>query len=149
MKNSEILSLHKALSYVRNLEGVKFSYAVTINKRRLKDIVDSLMKSIEPYDAEREKINERYCLRENGRPVIRNGIYMFPSIQVQDTCEHEIQVLKDKYKTELEEYLKLLEEDSEVSIHKIKMENLPENIKQWQLEALIPMIIDFDQNEGV
>ena len=149
MKNSDIINFHKALCYVRNLEGVKFSYAVTMNKRRLKDTVDSLMKAIEPYDRERERINETYCLRENGKPVIKNGVYMFGSIQTQESCEREIAALKERFKTELDDYAELLEQDTEVSIHKIKMENMPENVKQWQLEALIPMIIDFEPNEGV
>jgi len=142
MTNRGVLNLFVSLTSLDgNIRGVKVAYAVMINCKNLKAVVDSLRAGLKDYDAELAKINLMYCKRDNGEPVHKNNRYIFND-DVIELYTAAITELDEKYKTELAEYEKLLDEECTVSIHKIKLESVPEDISISQMNLLSGIILE-------
>jgi hypothetical protein len=156
MTNGHLLDFYYNLCNLGHLTGVKLSYAITINKKKLIDEVISLEAGLNDYHKERLKINKQYAKIINGRPVIINNIYQIDESRLAEYDEAMCS-LKNKYKKELEEHERLMKEENKLTIHKIKLSDInpkcsiePEtgeakDITQRELEMLFPMLYEEDK----
>jgi len=154
-KKKELFILFQNLEKLNDLEGIKFAYAISKNKKMLKDEIESLQeiikpsKEIEEYERKRINLCEKYAEKDkNNKPIIEDNRYKFINDD-KDKFEKDIKILMDENKELLEkqnkkneEYLKLLEEDIEINLYKINKSDIPEKITPRQLDYIIDLIIE-------
>ena len=157
MKKSGILSLYRSLNQLGALSGVKFSYAIAKNINNIKNEVESIDKALEPdekfqeFEKERVVLLEKYAEKDdNGKPkkeMSENGSEQYVMGEGLKKFEKEFDILKKTHKEavdardkQIEDYNKLLETDSDVTLHKLKMEDIPEAITTRQLAGIYEII---------
>ncbi len=151
MKNIEILSLNFTLSNI-NLKGVKFSYAVAKNLTILKPEVEAITKAneiskdFEAYDNARVEIARKYAKKdEKGEPEVKDGSYVLNGDK--ENFEKEIAKLQKTHEKAIKErekqvkdFKELLEKETTIALHKIKLTDIPEDITSQQMSAIYPII---------
>ena len=121
MKNKEIIALNNGLSNCGNLKGIKFSFAISKNIKALSAIIEPLSETIKKLQDEHAKKD-----KDGEKITIKKG--EIDEIQMVDLKKFEA------------EYKELMEVENEVSLHKIKSENLPEDIIVAQLNGIMEII---------
>lgn len=161
MTNHDLFRLLEGLRSVGNLPGVKFSYAVAKNIRRIEPLVKDLEAGNKPseifeaYEKERGKLLEEYAQRDdNNRPVmIQSGNRGQYQMEDQLAFEAALEALDAKHPEAIDEQKKrgaefetLLEEKAdEVKIHTVKIANVPEGITAGQMTAIFEIIDDAEE----
>lgn len=157
MKKSEVLSLYRNLNQLGALSGVKFAYAVAKNINILKDEVEAMDKALESDEKFQEFEKERVALLEkhaekddSGKPKkegAENGSEQYVMGENLKRFEKEFDVLKKEHKEavdardkQTEEYMKLLETDTEITLYKLKMDDIPETITTRQMAGIYSII---------
>ena len=134
MKNKDLFNLFNSLCNLSNLKGIKFSYGIIKNKKNIKNEIEILQNIIKPsqefieFDKEREKLCKKYSKKdEKGEIIIKNNNYDIKS-ECKEIFNKEFDDLKEQNKEfiikrekQLEEYNKLLEEECNIELHKIKI----------------------------
>lgn len=159
MKNKDLYGLQRGLSMCGHLTGVKFAYAIAKNHRLVDTEIGILNDTIKPsekfleYDKKRADICEASAEKdENGKPKIqiKDGSQEYV-IADKEGFDNEINLLQEKYKDEIEnrkkqaeEYKKLLEEESEIKLHLINKELIPDDISVSAMELIMPIIDETD-----
>lgn len=148
MKRQELYNLLNGFEAVKNLKGVKFAYARAKNKKLvlaelelLKDVLKDSDKFIE-YDKKRIELCEEHCTKDKkGKPVIKNGKY--EGLTKNKEFDKKVEKLNEKFKEVIEqkkknaeEYKALLDGEVDIPLHKIKIEDVPEDITGAQLESI-------------
>ena len=157
MKNNELQAFHEGLQSVGELKGAIFAYAVGKNGKRIESTLLALNSSLKVGDEYRkfekkknEILLENSVKNEDGTSKIINmpGGAMSYEFEDQEKVEEEIKVLQDEYSDALdkqeinvEDFNKLMELESDVKIHQVKFENIPEDITGKQMAKILPMII--------
>lgn len=150
MTNGELYGLAIGCTQVGNLKGIKFAYAVAKTKNLIKPLVEALEEVKKPaenfqkFESERIKLCREHAEKdEKGQPKIMGGVY----VGLGEEFNTELEKLKEEHKQAIEEreqqmqdYAKLLEEEVDVELHKVKLDEVPEDITGKQLEMLMPMI---------
>jgi hypothetical protein len=150
MKNNDILNLYDGLSKI-NLKGVKFSYGVAKNIALLKTEVESLSKAQESskefveYDNARIELAKKHAKKDDkGEPVVEKNSYV---IENQEAFDKEFETLKKTHKKALDErenqikdFNDLLEKETDIQFHKIKLEDVPEDISTEQMTTIYDLI---------
>ncbi len=157
MTNLEALNLLQGLATVKDLPGVKFSYAVVKNSKKLESIRDSLQKAggmSEDYrkflKAKEDMFIKNSKKDKDDKPITTtNGQITEYDFVDKAKNEKEFKVLLKKHdaviKAEQEkekELQELLKDKIDVDLHKVKIEFVPEKITATQLNAIMPMIED-------
>lgn len=151
MKKQDALNLFQGLNTLAGLKGVKFSYAVAKNINILKGEVESLEKSITPseefseYDKKRIELAKKYAeLDESGELKSKDFKIIFTD---EAGFKKALAPLLEEYKDalakrdeQMKEYAELLKEESDVQLHKLKIEDVPEDISTEQMYVLYPII---------
>lgn len=152
MKKKEVLALFKSLKNLSSLNGVKFAYAIAKNINILKPEVDALNEAMaksdefKAYEVEREEIAKKYAKKtEAGLPMIVNNNYVIEdekTFNIEDgkLSERSKDILDARVK-QTKEYDDLLETDTGgISLFKIKLSEVPENITVKDMDAIFPII---------
>jgi hypothetical protein len=155
MKNWELLNLYQVLSSVSDLKGVKFSYFVVKNLSLIEREIKSLEKVIEAskdyYEFEEKRIElaKKHAKKDkDGEPKTKevNGKKVF-DMESQVAFDKEFKALQKKNKKTLEErekqikeYNELIEQESDIKLHKIKLSDIPEEINVSQMKAIESLI---------
>jgi hypothetical protein len=139
MKNKEIVQLFNDIRAFGNLNGVKFSYAIAKNFNILKPEIDIINEVLKPFNEKHKELAEKFCKKENDRPVIVNDSYTFEG-KNEEIFHKEFEDLKKKNKKLLDDYDKLLEEESTIKLFKIKLSEVPENISTKQMVSIIELV---------
>lgn len=158
MKYKELEPLLNGLKTLRGVTGVKFNYAVVKNVRGLEKELESLYEALKPYpefseyDQARIALAEKYSKRtENGEPVKEKDAFGVEKYVLDDkkTFDKEFDKLRKKYSNEivkrqeqLEEFDKMMEEESGFEVHKISVTDVPESVTTEQMAVLYPIIED-------
>lgn len=134
----------------------KGAYGIAKNKRLLEDEIKSIedaQKAIE-YPAELEEFNTKrlvlcreYASKdEKGEPIVNNQAFVIPD---RTEFDKELAALREEYKEPLdvrqkidEDFHKFLIEETEISVHVIKLEDLPNGITAAQIELLGEIITE-------
>lgn len=153
MRKSELLKFEAGLNSVSNLKGVKFAYAVAKNLSKVKPEIEAIKKSSEPYENlnEYEKLRLELCEKhakrdDKGVIITESQQYVMEDIKVFNKAFDKLRKeskealnQRDDQIKKLEEFLK---EESTLELHKIKIEDLPEEITAIQITGIEEMIID-------
>jgi len=161
VKRKELVELWGLIEQHRKIKNsVKFSYWLAKNRKRIQPEIESLEEAIESsrrykeYDMERARIAKFYADKDkNGKPIIQNSSYVV--IEKLNEFNSELNILKEKYKDEvekrdkqIEEYNNLLEEEIEFEGFKIKLEDLPDGIEPVFIEVLMDIDLLIEPDEG-
>lgn len=117
MKNKEIYRLVRGLQQCGELKGIKFAYAVAKNLRLLSNDFEVLLASIKKLQEEHAKKNEE------GKAIIENNDYIMKDFKLFD-----------------DDYQKLMNIENEITLHKIKEEDIPSDITAGQLTGILEII---------
>ena len=153
MKRKELFQLKQALERVSTLKGVKFAYSIAKNLQEVNKEIEAVNKAIAPseefmkYEKERIKLNEEYAEKtEDGNPKVENNNYVI-SPRNRGAYEKRIEELKNKHKKvlserdeQIKEYQALLEENADITVHKIQEDNLPSDITAEQIHGILQVI---------
>jgi hypothetical protein len=154
MKRQEIYSIIQTINTVSDLKGVKFSYAIIKNKKKIEEEIKVLEEVVKPSEkyAEFEKVRIQLCefyseKDANNNPVVEENKYKITDQEVFNT---ELLKIKDEYNTyitdrenQINEYNKMLSEDISIDFTKINFIDLPIDITPKQLED-ISFMVNFD-----
>jgi hypothetical protein len=157
MTNQEASDLFQALNKgaFAGLKGAKFNYALVRTKDILKRELALLEESFKEkekfieYESKRIAIAKDLCEKdEKGQPVIDQNRFKL-SEENDVKFKEKLEELQTEYTDALEErtqqmesFNKMLEENISFEIHRIGINDIPEEITQEQMEILYPMIMD-------
>lgn len=155
MKKRELFPLLEGFGAVKDLPGVKFAYAVAKNNKAVTAEVETIQESakfrddFEAYEKARlELVKAHAVLEDNGEPKVNGVGYIIKAderamfdaaaellrTEHKDACDHRDEQLRD--------YSKLLEEDTDIDLHKVKQEDLPEAITGGQMAGIFEMVAE-------
>lgn len=152
MNNNKIIELFNALTNIKGLSGVKFNYAIAKNINLLKGEVEAIQKSYEAnedfvkYDQERVELAKKHSKKDDkGEAILINGNQF--DIEDLKAFQNEFNILKETHKEaisnrekQLKEVEELLEKENPIELYKIKMEEIPEDIKTEDMNAIFILI---------
>lgn len=150
MKYQEILNLNQALSAL-NLSGVKFAYAVSKNLSLLKTEIKALQDAQKPsaeyvaYDKERIELCKKHAKKdEKGKPIFVNNSF---DIEDREAFDADLKALQEAHKEAVEareqqikDFNDLLEKEVKLTLHKIKLSDVPEAITTKEMESIYEII---------
>ena len=157
MRNRDLYGLLQTLNGLSNVKGKTFAYAVFKNKEKLEKEIEVFQKLQKPphpdfanYDDERNLL----CIMHSKKDEFQNPILVTSpdgnkryDIEDMETFNKEYQELIDKYRYVLDEmdtaqreYNEFMENESLLELHKVKFEDLPEDIDANFLNQLKDMI---------
>lgn len=158
MNKDKIVTLFKNLPKLDNLSGGKFAYFVAKNisaTRSEVEALEAILKNSKEYDEYEE---ERVALAlenaetdDKGKPKIIMNQQMQTEYVMKDPLKwiKEFKALNKKHKKvldakqkQLDEYNEMLKEESDVKLHRIKMEHVPANISVAQMNIIVDLIDD-------
>lgn len=152
---NQAAELYSAISnnVFSDLKGVKVTYALARNKAILKNELEILEKTFVPsekflaYESERASLLQELSDKdEKGSPKIVNNEYVLSPANVS-IFKESLDKLKITYEKEIKEreeqvakFNSLLEEPISFILHKIRLEDIPQDINQNQMNLLLPLI---------
>lgn len=140
----EVTELHGAIQNLpRDISGVKFGYAVGVNRRRIKDVIESLVDAARPSDAElkneKELDEKKRKLHELYSPGTDEWKTKVAEIEELEKIEKTFEGEKEKREKEYQEKLK---EFTEVDLYMLKLSDVPEKLPAAFVVALNAMLTD-------
>lgn len=118
MKAKDIIELGQSIGKCSNLKGLKFIYNLAQNSKLIKEFEET-------FNQERMKLIDEMCEKdEKGENIVVKGVFKLKDM--------------DAYS---KEYNLLLEKDIDIELHKIKEDEVPEDISSGQLIGIYPLII--------
>jgi hypothetical protein len=171
MKRKELYDIDARLQVVKQV-GKTIAFVIADNKKRVSDIIVEMEKQKEPskefkdYVDEVEKLKRKFSEKDHiGRPITRNGNYpngtpgRFYAIPGSEDPESEYRkalkvieiknkkIILDQEKREQDYWDVYLEQELEktLDLRKIKYVEVPKEINQDQMDALL-FIIEYDIN---
>ena len=152
-KRQELFNLLSAFVKVKNLKGAKFAYAIIKNQEKIKREIIAFNKNNAPKPAkeynewERARIElcNKHCAKKNDKPIITDN--KFVGLEKNPNFEKELEELKKKYKTTLDDYQKQVNEyntkigeEIEFDLHQVNKDELPAEISTVQLEGILAIV---------
>ena len=148
MKKNEARELFLALNKLGDKKGAKFAYGVSRNIGLLKPEMEALDKAIEitpefkKCDDERVEIVKKYAKKDDkGEFVMKNpNDYEMADME---SFNKEFEIFKKENKDvsdartkQIEEYIELLKTPSTVSLHKIALNDIPQDISVSEMFSI-------------
>ncbi len=152
MKNKDVMSLYKSLVELSGLKGVKLAYAVARNKVILQNEFEGLVASQKEsqefldFEDERVELAKKYSKKNaDSEPetkiVNKTREYI---LEDKEAFKKALAELKEKYKKTLDErdqqikdFEALLEEESKITLHKVSMADIPQDITVDQMDVIL------------
>lgn len=104
------------------------------------------------FQEKKRAVVEKYCARNEGRPVIDNGQYVFDDEQNRFKTDEEVAKLTEQYSEAIEQrrkeidiYNELIRETVEVDVVQTSFEAFPPQLTGAFLDVLRPMIRETDE----
>lgn len=155
MKKTKLFDLLQGLREVSSHPGAKFAYGVAKNISVITTECELLQKLITPapefqaFNQERVKLAERLATKnDDGSPMDDGKEYIFTA-EARKTFETELAKLRSQHadaiavqEQKTADFNLLLEEESDITLFKIKSDLLPEAITAAQVSAIIDIIED-------
>jgi len=152
LKKKDLFRLQAGIIAVGNFQGVKFAYAINKNKRKIDREIMLIQESIklsermEEFNKKRKELCEKYAEKDvNGKAVIVGNEY---KILVRDNFNIKLDLLEEEYKEDIEarkkdeeEFNKMVDEDdTDIDLHMIDIDLIPENITVAQMGQIQEII---------
>jgi len=150
VNRSELINISNTIfDVLKESKKVKLNYLLNLNKTNIdsdiKMINDAIKtsKKFEEFEQKRIDVCLKYCEKnDNGEPIIINEVYQ--GLENNKTFNDEFGKIKEKYKTEiderqkqLDEYNKLLKEDVEFEFNKIDLDLIPDDLMNGHQQAIL------------
>lgn len=119
-----VMAINAIMGSGEKLPG-KFNYAVTKNSRLIKSELDGSNAARESFLGE--------CDKEAGEVRKNKGLGA-------EEKQAQLEALNEKYKGDFDKWLKFLEEEVEIELHKIKVTDLPDTLTTAQVGMLFPLL---------
>ena len=166
IKRENLMNMYSVFQRLAGREtSVRFHYLLLKNRRLIEPEVESIEKasvppkSIEAFEEARIKLCESYCEKDdNGNPKQRmvqrdpNGPPQSQFVMVPETkeeFENLIEELKEEHKEALDQFeakqkevKDLLEAEVEITLHTIKLSEMPKELSGLDIDAMFDIIED-------
>jgi hypothetical protein len=159
MTREELFKFGLGLSSVLGLRGVKFSFAVAKNLRKINKEIKDIKEALAPdedyllYDKERAGLAKKFAKKDEQGVEMKEAVPELGGeryiVENQSAFEDAINGLKEVHAEavavqdlKIEKYKDSLLEEIDFEIHKISMDEVPENITPAQMEAIHLMIFE-------
>lgn len=147
MTKQQAVELYQTLNGFGNLTGSRFAYAVAKNLNHLKSEIQALEAAVKPlpgfeaYDTARVELAKSHAQKdEKGEPIVKGNQFVIEDL---DAFNKALEELKAEHKetldirqTQIDEYIKLLKEDAAITLHKVKLEDVPKEVTVNQMMAI-------------
>lgn len=158
LTRAEILTMNNAILAMANVKGDgKFTYAVSLSRRGIKDVVEALQETnqsgegFKTYEEARIVLCREYAAKtERDAPRMTDGKFDIDPAR-RARFEVAIRELQDEHREGIEEeekrreaFNELLKEEAVVKLHRICLDDMPE-LTIAQMDALLPMIREKDE----
>jgi len=152
MKNKELFTLVNAIRIVGKYEGLKFAYAMARNLRKVEteiEIFNTILKpskELTECEMKRIEICVKYADKENNQPKMVNNNYIIGDKNKKEFDKEITKLRKDYKKTldrqtkNIEDYNKLMEEESDFIPYKVLIEDVPKEITGNELKGILELI---------
>jgi len=157
MINRKLKDIHNGIVSCQDLPGVKFSYAMAKNKKKIEGESANFQEAMkmseeyQKYDKERITLAEKHSKKDkDGNPITITNIQGAKSFDIidMDKFEKDFAVIKGKNKEvlnkrvkQMEEFEKLMDEEVKIKLTTVKIDDLPQEITTKQIEALNELIV--------
>lgn len=122
MKREEIIQLIRNFGEVKDLQGLKFAYAVARN-------INILKPEFERYEKDRIALAETYAKKDkDGKPETKDNTYVFEDVKLFQ-----------------EELKKLNEETIDINLYMVDYKDVPSNISAGQLSSIFSIVKDVEE----
>ena len=160
MTNKQVLELRNGLEAnmkgLKELRGMKFAYALNKNIKILNDEIATFTPLIETseefktFENERKELCELHCERdENGEMILIENNTQYAIDITSKEWQSAYKELENKFETtikerskQIEDYGAFLLDESNISLHKIEIDNVPDNISVEEFELIQSFIKD-------
>jgi len=150
MTNQDLQRLLSGINSCGNLKGVKFSYALSKNRKMIMAELETLQEAIKPseafaeYDKKRIELCEKFADQENGKAKLVNNNYVF-SDENKAKFEKAMEEIKDEEiikerEAQFKEFNELLKKESDFKPFMIAYEDVPSEITASAMDAIIDLI---------
>ena len=157
IKKSDALNLFGYLSAIYgNQYGIHYTYAVMKNKSKLKqeaDVIEETKKKLlGEFENKRTELCEQHADKDEAGKVIMDKVPNSPMKTYRGLGKSNVafsdafKKLKTEFAKPLDEWESFLSSETEISLHKVKFEQLPDKLSSAEMEILTPMI-DMDETE--
>lgn len=122
MKRMEVINLIKNFGQVKDLQGLKFAYAIARN-------INILKPEFERYEKDRVTLAETFAKKDkDGKPETKDNTYVFEDVKL--------------FQEELE---KLGKETIDINLYMLDYKDVPQNISAGQLSSIFQIVKDNDE----
>lgn len=155
MNNRELFGFMAGLQSVGDLRGVKFAYAVAKNSRLVAEEIKALQEANKPdegllaFDRARVALCVEHAEKDEAGKPKTNGAGYSIAADRQALFDASLTALREGHAEALErregqrrEFDALLDEDTDVELHRVAEEHLPEDITGAQLTAILDMVAE-------
>ena len=148
MKKKELFELYHGLKSVEKFSGVKFAYAVAKNLRNIEPLLKEIEKDYLPSKEFLEFEEERLQIAKTFSNEQDNNMIWVPKENIEEFSKL-LEPIIEKYKDVINqkeindrEYQKIIEEEIEISLYKIHIDNLPNDINAEQIQSIMSIIME-------
>ena len=172
IKRGQLYDLYEGLSRVRQV-GAKFCYVIAKNKNKLESEIKAQEKAKEPSDEYKqflvlaEEVRKAHAKKDRrGNPVMipkmgpdgqQRFFYDIPDAENEEGPflkeisaleKKHLKLIKEQEAKEKEYAEKFLLEDTDIELHKIRLEEIPEGISQEEMDGIYPIIFKDEEEES-
>jgi len=157
MTNTKVLELHNVLSGLKGLKGIKFNYCISKNLAILETEIQSIQSTLKSsdnykiFDEKRIELCKKYAKKDsNDQPVkIIDPETKQERYEIGDQLgfDTEYALLKEENKEivterekQLSDFNEFLGKESTITLYKIKLEDVSEDITTEQMVGIYPLI---------
>lgn len=149
----KLFNLLNVFEKVKDLQSVKFAYATVKNKQKIISEIKEFntnnqpkrTKELNEWETARMTLCNEHCAKKDGKPIITDN--KFVGLEKNPEFEKELEELKKKHKTTLDDYQKQVNEYNKkigeeivFELHQIEKKDLPAEITPNQLEDILVMV---------
>lgn len=159
MKKIDLFRLEAGLKAVSAFTGAKWAYAVAKNLRTigaetelLRGLVPALTEQYTTFEEERIKLCKRWAKKnEAGEPVTVGNAFMIADQAAFDT---DLVDLREKHSETIDKraeqvhgYETLLQEPTDIELHFVNLDEIPEEISAAQLRDIFEIVREPQKNQ--
>ena len=160
MKRAKLFEMKPILEGMTHTDGFKFNYAVAKNLRKVKTEIELAQATVEPtremneFQKKRLELCRKHALQENGEPAMKGNRFMIAPDK-QSVFDEEIKKLQSEYQKDIDlhtnkidAFNNALNDLVEIEVHKVKVEDVPKNIKPVELEAILDWVVEDEKAQA-
>lgn len=144
MKNRDLIGFSNLINTVISLKGAKFAYAIVKNIKMVQAELEILDKAksekFKEYDKKRMELAKKCAKKDKaGRPVINGNSYI---LEDRESFDFGLKELREEYKEDIKDYEDLMGAEANISLHKIKLEDIPSDITIAQMAVIQEFVVE-------